>query len=77
TPSKMIRVNIQPDGYGLNGRAVSRDQLASILKRLASFSSSQTVLITCAGRSEHARLIDLLDLCAECGLTKLSVMSAE
>ena len=77
TPPKMIRVMIVSDGFSLNGRAVSRDQLASILKRLASFSSSQTVLITCAGESEHAQLIDVLDVCAESGLTKLSVVSVE
>ncbi len=77
TPPKMIRVNIYADGFSLNGRAVSRTELHSILNRLASFSKSQTVLITCAGKSEHAKLIDVLDICAESGLSKLSVVSAE
>lgn len=77
TPPKMIRVNIYADGYSLNGRAVSKNELGNILRRLASFSTSQTVLITCAGASEHARLIDVLDICAESGLNKLSVVSAE
>ena len=77
TPPKMIRVNIYADGFSLNGRAVSRTELHSILNRLASFSKSQTVLITCAGESEHAKLIDVLDICAESGLSKLSVVSAE
>ncbi len=77
TPPKMIRVNIYTDGFSLNGRAVSRTELHSILSRLASFSTSQTVLITCAGESEHAKLIGVLDICAESGLSKLSVVSAE
>ncbi len=77
TPPKMIRVSIYVDGYSLNGRAVSEEELTRILNRLASFSTSQTVLITCAGRSEHARLIDVLDICAGAGLNKLSVVSAE
>ncbi len=77
TPPKMIRVNIYADGYSLNGRAVSKDELERILTRLASFSTSQTVLITCAGESEHARLVDVLDICAGSGLNKLSVVSAE
>ncbi len=77
TPPKMIRVNIYVDGYSLNGRAVSKEELARILTRLAGFSTSQTVLITCAGGSEHARLIDVLDICAACGLNKLSVVSAQ
>ena len=77
TPPKMIRVNIYVDGYSLNGRAVSKKELARILNRLASFSTSQTVLITCAGSSEHVRLIDVLDICAGSGLNKLSVVSAD
>jgi len=82
TPPKMIRVNIyaeggRDEGFSLNGRAVSRTELSSILIRLASFSTSQTVLITCSGSSTHEKLIDVLDICAESGLSKLSVVSAE
>jgi biopolymer transport protein ExbD len=75
-PPKMIRVNVYEEGFSLNGRAVDRQELASILNRLASFSTSQTVLITCAGKSDHAKLVDVLDICAESGLTQLSVVSA-
>lgn len=82
TPPKMIRVNIYAEGgresgYSLNGRAVSRTELGSILNRLAGFSQNQTVLITCAGGSEHTKLIGVLDLCAQSGLSKISVVSAE
>jgi biopolymer transport protein ExbD len=77
TPPKMIRVNIYEDGFSLNGRAVEKVELERILKRLAGISTSQTVLITCAGSSEHARLVDVLDICAGAGLSKLSVVSAE
>lgn len=82
TPPKMIRVNIYAEGglengYSLNGRTLARTELASILERLAGFSKNQTVLITCAGRSEHAKLVGVLDLCAASGLNKLSVVSAE
>jgi biopolymer transport protein ExbD len=82
TPPKMIRVNIYAEGglengYSLNGRTLSRTELASILERLSGFSKNQTVLITCAGSSEHAKLIGVLDLCAASGLNKLSVISAE
>ncbi len=77
TPPKMIRVNIYIDGFSLNGRAVSNNELERILTRLAGFSKTQTVLITCAGGSEHARLVDVLDICAGCGLNNLSVVSAD
>ncbi len=80
TPPKMIRVNIYSEGgfqngYSLNGRTVSRVELISILTRLASFSKNQTVLIRCTGDSEHAKLIGVLDICAQCNLSKISVMS--
>jgi biopolymer transport protein ExbD len=82
TPPKMIRVTIYAEGgreagFGLNGRTVSRRELAAILNRLAGISASQTVLISCAGGAEHAKLVDVLDICAESGLNKLSVVSAE
>lgn len=77
TPPKMIRVNIYADGYSLNGRAVSKPELERILTRLAGISTSQTVLITCAGSSEHEQLVTVLDICAAAGLNKLSVVSAE
>jgi len=77
TPPKMIRVNIYEDGFSLNGRAVSKAELERILNRLAGFSTSQTVLITCAGGSGHSMLVDVLDICAGAGLNKLSVVSAE
>lgn len=77
TPPKMIRIRISSDGFGLNGRAVSRVEMQSILSRLAGFSTDQTVLITCAGNSEHAQLVEVLDVCAECELSKLSVVSGQ
>jgi biopolymer transport protein ExbD len=77
TPPKMIRVTIYEEGYSLNGRSVSLAELVLILNRLAGFSQNQTVLITCAGGSEHAKLIGVLDVCAQSGLSKISVVSAE
>jgi biopolymer transport protein ExbD len=82
TPPKMIRVNVYAGGgldtgFSLNGRAVSRAELTTVLNRLAGFSKNQTVLITCAGRSPHAKLIGVLDLCAQSGLSKISVVSTE
>jgi biopolymer transport protein ExbD len=77
TPPKMIRVTVCEDGFRLNGRAVSFAELTSILNRLAGFSRNQTVLITCAGGSKHAGLIGVLDVCAQSGLSNISVMSAK
>lgn len=82
TPPRMIRISVHAgsgveQGYSLNGRSVSRSELSAILARLAGISRNQTVLITCAAGSSHARLVAVLDLCAEHGLANLSVMSAD
>lgn len=82
TPPNMIRIHIFSGeganaGYSLNGRTVSQAELSSLLRRLAGLSRTQTVLITCAGTSQHANLVAVLDLCAEHGLSNLSVVSAE
>ena len=82
TPPKMIRVNIyarggRSGGFELNDRAVTKTELERVLSRLASLSSDQTVLVTCAGEAVHSKLVDVLDLCAGCGLSQLSVVSAK
>jgi len=77
TPPRMIRVNVYSDGYSINGRAVSPAELNSLLGRLAGLSRNQTILITAASESDHDRLIRVLDICAEHGLSKISVVSAE
>jgi len=76
-PGDMIRVAVMPSGYAINGRAVSGEELGNLLRRLASISTQQTVLVVCDDRSLHGRLIQVLDLCAESGLTKISVMSGQ
>lgn len=76
TPPRMIRINVDPDGCSMNGRAVSPAELASILGRLAGLSCNQTILITAAPESDHARLVRVLDICAEHNLSNISVVSA-
>ena len=76
-PADMIRVAVMPKGYAINGRGVTGEELASMLKRLAGISIRQTVLVTCDDKSLHGRLIQVLDMCAENGLTQISVMSGK
>lgn len=75
-PPQMIRVRIASAGFEVNGRSVSRRELAHVLGRLADLSAEQTVFILCEANSKHAQLVDVLDLCAEVGLSQLSVGSA-
>jgi biopolymer transport protein ExbD len=76
-PADMVRVAVLPDGYAINGRDVTADELASLLGRLADISMKQTVLVTCDDNSIHGRLVKVLDLCAEYGLVKIAVMSGK
>ncbi len=73
----MIRVAVRPAGYTLNGRAVSVEELGSVLRRLAAVSTNQMVLVSCAEQSLHGELIQALDLCAGAGLNQISVMSGK
>lgn len=76
-PGDMIRVAVMPAGYAINGRKVTDEELAAMLKRLAGISVRQTVLVTCDDKSIHGRLIRALDMCASCGLSQISVMSGK
>ncbi|MFH0953336.1 MAG: biopolymer transporter ExbD [Verrucomicrobiota bacterium] len=75
TPPKMIRINVFPDGYTINERPVDAAELDRLLSKLASIDKNQTILIMCAARSQHRRLIEVLDLCTKSGLVNLSVVS--
>lgn len=75
-PASMIRIQVFPEGYVINDRDVSINQLESLLVRLAAIDKSQTILIMCANASPHEKLVEVLDLCAKVGLTNLSVVSS-
>lgn len=63
------------EGFSTQGRKVTLASLERQLTRLASFSTSVSVIIKCTGDSRHANLVKLLDVCAKAGLTNLSVFS--
>ncbi|EFK96732.1 Biopolymer transport protein ExbD/TolR [sediment metagenome] len=74
-PIDLIQVGVFADGFTLNGRAMRLESLEGMLKRLADLSKTQTILIKCAPDSQHERLVQVLDLCSQVGLSNLSVMS--
>ena len=76
-PADMIRVAVLKDGFAINGRNVTEEQLNDLLKKLADISTKQTVLVNCDDESLHGRLIEVLDRCASHGLTKIAVMSGK
>ncbi|MDZ8117973.1 ExbD/TolR family protein [Pontiella agarivorans] len=76
-PADMIRIGVFGKGVAINGREVSDEELSRLVARLAAVSKKQTVLVNCADESLHGRLINVLDLCAENGLTQIAVMSGK
>ena len=76
-PADMIRIAVMKDGFGINGRSVSDAELDELLRKLASVSTKQTVLVNCNDESLHRRLIHALDMCASHGLTQIAVMSGK
>lgn len=76
-PADVVRVAVMAEGYAINGRDVAEQKLADMLKQLAGISTKQTVLVTCDDKSLHGRLIKVLDMCSEYGLTQIAVMSGK
>ncbi|HIE10467.1 MAG TPA: hypothetical protein EYP62_02530, partial [Kiritimatiellae bacterium] len=75
TPPEMIRIVVFPDGYTINDRTVSLEELGRLLIKLAALDREQTIMIACTSMSRHESLIEVLDLCARAGLVNLSVIS--
>jgi biopolymer transport protein ExbD len=75
TPPKMIRIQVYPDGFTINDRAVSLNEMETLIARLAGIDTKQTIMIMAAALSKHEDLIRVLDLCAKHGLQNLSVIS--
>lgn len=70
-----ITIMIARDAVTIDNKAVSMKALDAALAKLASMSTTQTVLIKCAGDSKHDKLISVLDMCSHAGLKQLSIMS--
>lgn len=70
-----IRVAVECDQFLMNNRVVSAEELRSMLGRLAAVSLDQQVLVSCDDQALHGRMVEVLDMCAEFGLTKISILS--
>lgn len=71
----LVTIGVFVDGFTINDKVIGLEPLDRMLGKLASYSTTQTILIKCAPDSPHERLIQLLDLCAKNKLTNLSVLS--
>lgn len=74
---KLIRIIVFAEGFTINDKQVSKEQLSSLLMKFASLDRNQTIMITSGSLAPHKQLITVLDLCARAGLKNLSVLSAD
>jgi biopolymer transport protein ExbD len=71
----LLTIQVYREGYVLQGRRVALEELERQLKKLASYSTSVSVIIKCTADSPHAYLMRVLDVCAAAGLRNLNVFS--
>ncbi len=72
----MIRIQVFPNEFMINDRAVTAAELEKLLHKLAKIDKTQTVLILCANAAPHEKLVEVLDTCAKVELSNLSVVSS-
>ena len=71
----LVRIEVMPEGYVVNGRRVSLEKLDEALTRLGSLTNEYTILVVCSSSSLHSQLVQVLDLCAKANLDKISLAS--
>lgn len=75
-PPVALRITVFANGYTLNERLVSMEQMESQMRRLVGVDKEQHVLIQCMADSTHDKLVSALNLCAKLHLVNLSVVSS-
>lgn len=74
-PLELINIEINPHGFLLHGRPVSRDGLAANIRSLSQFSKTASVVIRCTADSSHKYLVQALDICNQYEMTNLAIFS--
>ena len=75
-PIGVLRIQIIPEGFTINGLQVDLRQLAALLEKAAALDKTQSTLLMCANATPHEKLVQVLDLCYQYGLLNLSVVSS-
>jgi biopolymer transport protein ExbD len=74
-PVDLLDIIIYKDGYVLKGTDVNIREVERQLAKVASISKNVSVIIKCTGDSVQQGLVNVLDVCAKTGLTKIAVFS--
>ena len=60
--------------YHMNGAPYEAAKLKEYLQTVADTNPDTTVMINCGPNAKHKKLVKLLDMCSEVGLTKLNIV---
>jgi biopolymer transport protein ExbD len=69
-----IFLEVSKERLTVNGRAVSLEQMGEMLSQLVTVGGEQSVAVLCEDEVRHHALVAVLDLCAEAGLEKVSLV---
>jgi len=72
---QFVEIMVYKDGYVLEKKNVELAEIDRQLMHLAQFDKNTPIVIKCTEDSNHLGLVNVLDLCAKAGLTKISVFS--
>ena len=75
TPPQLLEIVVQRGAYALQQHNVDLREIDRQLTKIASSSKEVPVIIKCTPDSTQAELVNILDLCAKTGLSKISVFS--
>jgi len=71
----LITIVASPMGFTFNGRLVSKAELDHQVARYSKVSKTAMILIKCTTDSQHALLVQALDICNKHGMVNLSIFS--
>lgn len=63
--------------YHMNGAPYEWTKLREYLQTVAESNPDTTVMINCGPNAKHKKLVRLLDMCSQVGLTKLNIVEDE
>ncbi len=74
-PQDLLEVMVYKDGFVMQRRKVTIEEVERQLKLVASTSPNVSLIVKCVKDSTHNDLVRVLDISAKVGLTKISVFS--
>jgi biopolymer transport protein ExbD len=74
-PEDLLEVMVYKDGFVMQRRKVTIEEVERQLKLVASTSKEVSLIVKCTKDSTHGNLVRVLDTSAKVGLTKISVFS--